>query len=85
MRRAQLFSQGRYAPEYRGPLSLATEDLLLSARSLAPHLKLLDQKTVDPQAIRVASNIVRNWADQAADVADFVSTQKPNGKEFHAS
>ncbi len=84
VKRAKLFSQKRFAPDYRGPLTLGTEDFLLSATSIAPHLKLLHNRpAVDPAAVEAAGEIVRSWADNASAVAEAMKS-KPNGKDTHA-
>lgn len=43
VKRAKLFAQSRFHPDYRGPLRLATRDIELSAQSMANHLRLLDK------------------------------------------
>lgn len=82
--RAKLFSLKRYDPNYRGQLSIATDDILTSAKSIAPHLQLLKADTVDPAAVQVASQLFRSFADGTDAIAEYMTTQKPNGKEHAA-
>lgn len=44
MKRAKLFSQQRYDPEYRGSLQASTHDIVLSHLSMKGHLDLLARK-----------------------------------------
>lgn len=83
VRRAQLFCQGRYAPDYDGTLSLATEDFLMSAQSLAPHLALLSATTDHTKTVETAREIVRGWADNFEAVAANHATTAPVAANGH--
>lgn len=62
VKRAKLYSQGRYPADYRGKLQLNTADILLSNQSMQGHLRLLRQEHPNnPSGFEQAGKVIGEY------------------------
>ena len=59
VKRAKLYAQMRFSKDYRGPLKLATQDIILSNASMENHLRLLSSApNKNPSAVEQFAGII---------------------------